>query len=1210
MITFQDLPSPADSRRASHAALGALVAAAIGSACLGQGQVVAWGENLGGSSSIPSGSLLQFRQVSIGGSHALAVRADGSIAAWGASGFGAATPPVLPGVIAVAAGADHSMALLGSGQVACWGYNGNGETSVPATLVDAIAIGAGRGFSVALRSTGAIACWGRNDLGQRNAPVGSFASISVGDAHSIALDAQGAAACWGFNPYGQCDAPQGTYRSAAAGYLHSVGLRTTGEVVCWGLNSTQQCSVPPNLGAVASVACAGSNSFALMQDGTVVQWGFNVATGEHPVPAGLASVVRLTSSGVSSAVIATRADGSLAGWGSAQSTELRFPSGGPAGVVAVDGGVFFSMALRADGTVTAWGDGNQTYVDRVPADLASVTAISGGDYHAMALRSDGTVRCWGKNDWGQGGVPQGLGPVTAIAAGGYHSLAVRADGTVVGWGAGTTNSGDPHFGQAIAPAGLSGVVEVSAGGFHSIARRADGSVVCWGSNVQYGTQPAGQSIVPPDLGAATAIAGGQFHSAAVTVDGRVRAWGYSGNGQTSVPPGLRGVVDVAAGAWHTAALLADGSVAVIGSGGAATVPAGLSGVTSIGAGTYHTLAALGPGESSCGGTLGAGSATLDGSGTPWNDVSAWRWTGTGPRVPGPQNAVSVLGYRSVGAACDARAGTLVVASGCSLLVPVDLGAPLSWQDHEVSVSGVATLSGRVWLLGSGANALPADLDVPVLGAASVDGGFDVVQTNVPPPPGKFLALVPVPTAAGTSFRLRLLDLPGTGSLSGGQAGAFGGNAVAAETMDWDGDGLDDLALAIDFGPSQPGRLQVLLNDGAGNLGSVSVQANTAPQPTCLATGDVNCDGRTDAVVGTASDSGVRVYLNNAPVQSPPFLPGAQAAPGGSPQSVVVLAGCGSLLPPGSNVGVGTTGGTSGGTVWILNGSTGATLQGVTVTVQPSSTTTVPTSGGRRIATTGTSTSTYGEDGLFVGEPGKLVILAESANGAWGVAQSVPVPARPRAIDSADIDGDGFAEIVTANADPVQSGAGTVLPVLTLFRGGASAFGNAVPIAPAGASSGIDVSLVDIEGDGDRDIVSVQRGLGTGSSAVAIRIDTAGPGGALSLGTETALAADAPILCDRGNLDGSGGEDIYLVDAAGGANLQGGAGASVRPFLGAAAAPSCPADLTGDGLVDGADLGALLVAWGGTGAADLSGNGLVDGADLAILLNDWGACPGQ
>ncbi len=54
---------------------------------------------------------------------------------------------------------------------------------------------------------------------------------------------------------------------------------------------------------------------------------------------------------------------------------------------------------------------------------------------------------------------------------------------------------------------------------------------------------------------------------------------------------------------------------------------------------------------------------------------------------------------------------------------------------------------------------------------------------------------------------------------------------------------------------------------------------------------------------------------------------------------------------------------------------------------------------------------------------------------------------------------------------------------------------------------------------------------------------------------------------------------------------------------------CPADLTGNRWVDGADLAALLGAWGrARAAADFNGDGAVDGDDLGTLLGAWGACP--
>jgi len=843
-------------------------------------------------------------------------------------------------------------------------------------------------------------------------------------------------------------------------------------------------------------------------------------------------------------------DGSVIAWGAGATVPSNLP---PARKVQAH------TALLADGSIRFWGSGIQP-----PAGASDYTDISASD-HVLAIRSSGAVVAFGIQNEGAF-VPPTLGPVSKVAAGGGHSMALRPDGTVTCWGQ------NWHFfsgGQCDVPEGLTGVSEIAAGGYHSVALRTNGTVACWGRN------DSGQSTVPAGLSGVVAIAAGGntdlAHTVALLSDGSVRCWGDDSFGQSSVPTGLRNVSAIAAGG-------------------------------------YFTLAVLTPAASDCADTAGAGTAVVGTNGGSWQDIRVWDWiVGGGPRVPGGQTNVDLGIYGSVGSECDARAATFMSYGGSSLLVPVDLSLPSGAQDHSIAVGSTATLAGRVWLLGSGASVLPADLDIPVLGATSVVGTFDVVQTNVPAPAGKFLALVPVPTLAGTEYRLRLLDLPGSGALSGASAGPFAGLAVAAETMDYDGDGFDDLAIAIDFGPSQPGTLQVLLNDGTGNLGLVSVQAATLAQPTCLATGDVDCDGRADAVVGTVSGSAARVFLNNAP-GSPAFGLGTLLSVGGTPKSAAVLEGCASVMPFGTSIAVGSTGGTSGTSVSIYDPSTSAPQQVITVPAEPAAMAKVETTsstGGRRIATGGTSTSTFEGESLVAVEPGKVLVLSESSTGSWGVVQSIPVPGKPVSVDAADMDGDGKPEIVTANAEPVLQGTGSALPVLTLFRGGTAGFGNAVPIAPTGASSGLDLSLVDIDGDGDRDLVSVQRTVGSDTAAVSIRIDTAGPGGALTLGTETDLGADTPILCDRGNLDGTGGEDLYLVDDSGTSLL--GTTATARPYLGADTAPACPADLTGDGSVDGQDLGLLLSSWNGDGAADLNGDGSVDGVDLGLMLSAWGAC---
>ena len=67
------------------------------------------------------------------------------------------------------------------------------------------------------------------------------------------------------------------------------------------------------------------------------------------------------------------------------------------------------------------------------------------------------------------------------------------------------------------------------------------------------------------------------------------------------------------------------------------------------------------------------------------------------------------------------------------------------------------------------------------------------------------------------------------------------------------------------------------------------------------------------------------------------------------------------------------------------------------------------------------------------------------------------------------------------------------------------------------------------------------------------------------------------------------------------------GINIAPPGGCVIAAPCPADLNGDGAVGGADLGALLAAWG-TADGDINDSGDTDGADLGVMLAAWGSCP--
>lgn len=79
-----------------------------------------------------------------------------------------------------------------------------------------------------------------------------------------------------------------------------------------------------------------------------------------------------------------------------------------------------------------------------------------------------------------------------------------------------------------------------------------------------------------------------------------------------------------------------------------------------------------------------------------------------------------------------------------------------------------------------------------------------------------------------------------------------------------------------------------------------------------------------------------------------------------------------------------------------------------------------------------------------------------------------------------------------------------------------------------------------------------------------------------------------------------GDDLIIgCDVAA---IGGGAAPALRRWTLCLSGPS--GDLTGDGLVNGSDLAALLAQWGQSGPADLTGDGVVNGADLATLLSNW------
>jgi hypothetical protein len=277
------------------------------------GTVIAWGDNRTGQGTVPSG-LSDVVAIAAGEWHNLALKADGTVVAWG---YNAGVPSDLNNVVAIGAGGYHNMALKADGTVRAWGANDYGQINVPAGLNNVVSVKGGWVHSLALKADGTVVAWGRGTEGQATVPgdLNNVVAIAAGEYHNLALKADGTVTAWGHNGFGQTTVPASLGNNVVAiagGGLHSLALKSDGTVAAWGWNHHGQATVPAGLRDVVAIAGGAEHSLALKSDGTVVGWGANDGwanndpncaiiggpcerkyTGQIDVPAGLNNVVAI-----------------------------------------------------------------------------------------------------------------------------------------------------------------------------------------------------------------------------------------------------------------------------------------------------------------------------------------------------------------------------------------------------------------------------------------------------------------------------------------------------------------------------------------------------------------------------------------------------------------------------------------------------------------------------------------------------------------------------------------------------------------------------------------------------------------------------------------------------------------------------------------------------------------------------------------------------
>ena len=561
------------------------------------GELYTWGNNifgqLGLGDSLPKMGVFKvnpetdWKQISAGANHALAIKTDGTLWAWGANqsgqlGTGDLSKRNSPTQISqtkrwiyVEAAQNHSIALTSDGELWAWGDNSFGQLGLGNTQNQSSPVQVGNNFDwtqisskgnfcLAKKVDGTIWAWGENQFGQcadstitnvlSPKQIGgddTWKEVFAGKNHAGAITSYGAIFLWGDNSKNQIDtSSNGSFNISqkikagknwvklALGEAHTIALKANGTISGWGNNDSNQISndttsvikTPKLIGSQnnwVAIYSNGKTTFGLQAQGTLKGWGDN---SQNQIGVGVNSIKtpQLISKNKSE-------------W------------------VSLNGGPYTTIAIQSNGNLLVFGDtpangawGYFQQPQKVGNDSNWVAGFAGQN-HYFALKADGTLWGFGYGTSGKIGVGSTSNQLNPIQVDTNHnwleaagtsisSLGLRANGTVWTWG--WNANGNLGIGSANSTIrdvpGKMGIdsnwINIDAGISFLMAQKSDGTLWGWGKNTagQLGNGGTSDYAFPFPVSGSNSfkkfVCGGD-NTFGLTADGRLFGWGFNNTGE-------------------------------------------------------------------------------------------------------------------------------------------------------------------------------------------------------------------------------------------------------------------------------------------------------------------------------------------------------------------------------------------------------------------------------------------------------------------------------------------------------------------------------------------------------------------------------------------------------------------------------------------------------------------------------------------------------